>query len=134
MAQLAQNIEENYDGFYFLPTESENEGDPLGMNLAFFRFKDEMANAIPIESSDMGDKYHIAFFKPDDEGYPKFDDSFEAILADPIVYINNLEGTEIYGCICRKTNKSEKWFEEYLDHATNGEFRKKAIQQLKAIN
>jgi len=134
MAQISDDIEDNYDGFYFLPVENEKGDDTLGMNLAFFRFKDEMANAIPIESSDMGDKYHIAFFKPDDEGYPKFEDSFEAILADPIVYINNLEGTAIYGCICRKTNKSEKWFEEYLNHATNGEYRKKVIDQLKAIN
>lgn len=134
MTQKSEAIEDNYDGFYFLPCEGDTEDDPLGMNLAFFRFKDEMANGIPVESSQIGDKYHIAFFKPDDEGYPQFDDSFEAILADPIVYVNNLEGSSIYGCICRKTNKSEKWFEEYLDHATNGEFRKKVISQLRAIN
>lgn len=134
MTQLAEDIEENYDGFYFLPTESENDDDTLGMNLAFFRFKDEMADANPIESSDMGDKYHIAFFKPDEEGYPKFDESFEAILSDPVVYINNLYGADIYGCVLRKTDKSEQWFEDYLDHATNGEYRKKLIQQLKSIN
>jgi hypothetical protein len=133
-SENVENVEDDYDGFYFLPVEDEKQANEIGMNLAFFKFKDEMADGIPIESSDMGDKYHIVFFKPDEEGYPKFDESFEAILSDPVVYINNLYGSLIYGCVLRKTNKSEEWFEQYLDHATNGEFRKKLIGQLKSIS
>lgn len=133
MTQKSDDIEENYDGFYFLPSDDQ-DSDPDGMKLAFFRFKDDMADGNPIESSHMGDKYHIAFFKPDEEGYPKFDESFEAILADPITYVNNLVGSYLYGCICRKTDKSEKWFEDYLDQATDGEYRRKMIQQLRAIS
>ena len=117
-----ENIEdasENYDGFYFIPSETEFESS---YKLAFFRFQDEYANATPVDS---GNTYHIAFFTLNDDGLPKFDDAFEAILTDPVVYINNLIGSGISGCILRKTNKSDKWFTEYLDYITGGEFEKK---------
>jgi hypothetical protein len=116
------DIVDNYDGFYFIPTETEDESS---YKLAFFTFKDEMANAKPIESSEMGDKFHIAFFKSDENDLPVFDDSFEAILTDPIVYINNLIGSGVSGCILRKTEKSEAWFQDYLDYITGGEFESK---------
>jgi hypothetical protein len=116
------DITENYDGFYFIPTETEQESS---YKLAFFTFKDEMANAKPIESSEMGDKFHIAFFKSDENDLPVFDESFEAILSDPIVYINNLIGSGMSGCILRKTEKSEVWFQEYLGYITGDEFAAK---------
>jgi hypothetical protein len=116
------DITENYDGFYFIPTETEQESS---YKLAFFTFKDEMANAKPIESSEMGDKFHIAFFKSDENDLPVFDESFEAILSDPIVYINNLIGSGMSGCILRKTEKSEVWFQEYLGYITGDEFATK---------
>lgn len=124
------DITENYDGFYFIPTETEEESS---YKLAFFTFKDEMANAKPIESSEMGDKFHIAFFKPGENDLPVFDDSFEAILTDPIVYINNLIGTGMSGCILRKTEKSEVWFQEYLNYITSGEFEAKILGIAKNI-
>jgi hypothetical protein len=95
------------------------------MKLAFFSFKDEMKDAKPIESSEMGDKFHLAFFTSDEEGAPTFEDSFEAILADPIVYINNMIGTGMSGCILRKTEKSDEWWTEYLDYVTGGAFKAK---------
>jgi hypothetical protein len=116
------DITENYDGFYFIPTETEQESS---YKLAFFTFKDEMANAKPIESSEMGDKFHIAFFKSDENDLPVFDESFVAILSDPIVYINNLIGSGMSGCILRKTEKSEVWFQEYLGYITGDEFAAK---------
>ena len=122
------DITENYDGFYFIPTETEEESS---YKLAFFTFKDEMANAKPIESSEMGDKFHIAFFKSDENDLPVFDESFEAILSDPIVYINNLVGSGMSGCILRKTEKSEVWFQEYLDYIKGDEFEAK-IQNILA--
>jgi hypothetical protein len=124
------DIIENYDGFYFIPTETEEESS---YKLAFFTFKDEMANAKPIESSEMGDKFHIAFFKPDENDLPVFDDSFEAILTDPIVYINNLVGSGVSGCILRKTEKSEEWFQEYLDYITGGVFEAKVREIANSI-
>lgn len=104
-----KEIEENYDGFYFI------QGDEPGqMKIAFFRFKDETLVGEPIESTKVGNKYHVAFFNEDENGTPKFDETFEAIFADPKVYIQNLAGANLYGCILRKTNKSGKWWDDYL--------------------
>lgn len=102
-----------YDGFYFLP--GDEEGD---LNLAYFKFKDE-ADFIgkPIEETPLGSKYHIAFFRKDVNGDPMFDEEFEAIFADPAVYVKQLVGAELYGCVLRKTEKSEKWWREYLERA-----------------
>ena len=124
------DITENYDGFYFISTETEDESS---YKLAFFTFKDEMANAKPIETTEMGDKFHIAFFKPDENDLPMFDDSFEAILTDPIVYINNLVGSGVSGCILRKTDKSEVWFQDYLNYITGGVFEAKVREIANSI-
>lgn len=113
---------ETYDGFYFVP---DFEDYYSNMKLAFFTFKDEMKDAKPVESTEMGDKFHLAFFKHDENGGPEFDDSFEAILADPIVYINNLVGSGMSGCVLRKTEKSDEWWTEYLDYVTGGDFKAK---------
>ena len=114
--------EDKYDGFYFVPDYNDFQDN---MKLAFFSFKDEMKDAKPIESSEMGDKFHLAFFTSDEEGAPIFEDSFEAILADPIVYINNMIGTGMSGCILRKTEKSDEWWSDYLDYVTGGVFKAK---------
>lgn len=103
---------DEYDGFYFLP--GDNEGD---LTLAFFKFNGETDYGKPIESNDMGDKFHIAFFRRDANGYPVFDEHFEAIFVDPTTYIMNLVDTNLYGCVLRKTEKSQTWWEEYLTRA-----------------
>jgi len=100
--------EETFDGFWFLPCEEE------GLNLSFFTFKDEYGGGTPIGGNQLGDNYHLAFFKENEEGLPEFDDAFEAILGDPESYIKNLVGAGLYGCVVRKTTKSGKWFEDYL--------------------
>lgn len=117
-----------YDGFYFLPGDDENE-----INLAYFQFKDEFGNSDPIEATPLGDKYHIAFFKRGEDGHPEFDDSFEAIFADPTVYIKGLIGAEVYGCVLRKTEKSQKWFDEYLTRAKKNVMMRKMTGALKSI-
>jgi len=116
------DVADNYDGFYFLPDFEDFEDN---MQLAFFKFKDDMKDAKPIESSSVGDKFHLAFFTQDEDGAPVFQDSFEAILADPVVYINNMVGTGMSGCILRKTEKSDVWWTDYLDYITGGEFKEK---------
>jgi hypothetical protein len=100
---------EKYDGIYFLPGDNEEE-----LMISYFDFKNEMAGGTPQESTQIGDKWHIAFFKKDANGDPMFDDAFEGIFGDPSAYVNNLVGAKVYGCMVRKTEKSGKWFEEYL--------------------
>ena len=100
--------EETFDGFWFLPCEEE------GLNLSFFTFKDEYGGGTPIGGNQLGDNYHLAFFKENEEGMPEFDDAFEAILGDPESYIKNLVGAGLYGCVVRKTTKTGKWFDNYL--------------------
>ena len=92
-----------FDGFYFVPDYDDYDEN---YKLAFFNFKEEWTMAKPIEKSEMGYKYHMAFFREDEEGMPQFDDAFEAILSDPIVYIKNLVGSGLSGCIVKKTEHS----------------------------
>ena len=113
---------EKYDGLYFLPGDEDNE-----LMISYFDFKDEMAGGTPQEGTKIGDKWHIAFFKRNENGEPTFDDAFEGIFACPSTYINNLVGANVYGCMVRKTDKSDKWFEDYLTKA----MRKLTINKLK---
>ena len=118
----------DYDGFYFLPGDEEGE-----MKFAFFDFKDEFEVGIPMEVTNVGDKYLLAFFKKDVDGLPVLDDNFEAILADPQVYITGLLGAEIYGCVVRKTEKTIEWFEDYLNRTQKNVTMKKMVKALKSI-
>jgi hypothetical protein len=119
-----------FDGFYFVPDYDDYDGN---YKLAFFNFKEEWTMAKPIEKSNLGYKYHMAFFKEDENGLPEFDDAFEAILADPIVYIKNLVGSGLSGCIVKKTETSENWWVEYLDFITNGKFKQKVSEALNSL-
>jgi hypothetical protein len=105
--------EETFDGFWFLPCEEE------GLNLSFFTFSNDVGGGTPIGGNQMGDNYHLAFFKENEKGLPEFNDAFEAILGDPESYIKNLVGAGLYGCVVRKTTKTGKWFEDYLFSITN---------------
>jgi hypothetical protein len=100
--------DQTFDGFWFLPCDEE------GLNLSFFTFKDEYGGGTPIGGNQIGDNYHLAFFKENEDGLPEFDDAFEAILGDPESYVKNLVGAGLYGCVVRKTTKTGKWFEDYL--------------------
>jgi hypothetical protein len=102
----------DYDGVYFLPGDEEDE-----MKFAFFHMKESDYDRAPIEGTGIGDKFHIAFFRMDEEGDAVFDEEFEAIFADPMVYLKNLIGMELYGCVVRKTKTSGKWWDEYLNKA-----------------
>ena len=99
----------DFDGIYFLPGDEDDE-----LVLSFFDFQKDMAGGKPIKVSELGHMYHIAFFKRDKNNRPMFDDSFEAILADPATWITSLACAGIYGCVIRKTEKSDAWFDEYL--------------------
>lgn len=105
----------DYDGFYFVPVEEED-----ALSLSFFKFDEEVIPVgKPIDGTKVGDMFHVAFFRPDDEGMPVFDEEFEAIFADPTVYIMSLVGSDLAGCILRKTEHSGKWWSKYLTDAKN---------------
>lgn len=120
---------DKYDGFYFIPGRTEDET----LGIQFFNLRGEYKDGKPVDGSTLGDCYHIAFFKRDANGDPAFDDAFEAIFADPTVYIENLAGAGIYGCVLRKTDKSTKWFEEYLKDICGKLVLKKLVNTAKAI-
>ena len=103
-----------YDGIYFLPGDNDDE---LIFNYWEFKTDTEYAGAKPIDGNQIGNMYHIAFFRRDVEGYPIFDEQYEAILGDPEAYLKNLTGAGLYGCLLKKTEKSGKWWEDYLKRA-----------------
>lgn len=103
---------EKYDGIYFIPPD---EGS--GVKYVFFDLTGEYSGA-KIGSTSIGDCWHVAFVK-DNNGSPVFDSQFEAIFSDPITYLKNLAGSNIYGCIIRKTENSTKWFEKYVNNLMN---------------
>lgn len=117
-----------YDGIYFLPGDEDGE-----LILSFFDFKEDMAGGKPIDGTQMGNWYHIAFFKKDEEGNPVFDDTFEAILVDPATWIKNLAGAGVYGCAVKKTDKSCEWFDNYLRRTVGHVKIKQMIGALQSI-
>lgn len=102
-----------YDGLYFLPSEDDEDE----MKLVYFNYKDGEDYGKPVSGNQIGHMYHIAFFRPNDDGLPVFDEHFEAILADPSVYITGLTGSNLCGCVLRKTEESGKWWDNYLKRA-----------------
>ena len=98
-----------YDGFYILPGDEDD-----GLKLSYFDFMDEFDKGEKVGGTEMGDMYHVIFMKCGDDNLPILDDHFEAIFADPEVYVKGLLGANVYGCMVRKTENSWKWVEEYL--------------------
>jgi len=119
----------DYDGIYFLPGDDDSE-----LVISYWNFKDkELAEAKPVGTTSIGNMYHVAFFKRNEKGDPAFDDSFEAIFADPTIYINNLAGAGVYGCVVKKTEKSSEWFDDYLKRTLGHVKIRELIGSLKSI-
>ena len=112
-----------FDGFHFTPGDNDNEID-----LSFFHVKSQEMGR-PIESTKMGDMFHVAFFRKGADGHPEFDDEFEAIFADPQTYVKNLIGANVYGTFLRKTEHSGNLWKEYLNDAK----KKCSIIKLKSL-
>lgn len=119
-----------YDGVYFLP---HVEGDNEGLKYQFFELKDE-DNSEPIESSSLGNKYHLVFFKEGEDGLPQLDDQFEAVLVDPATYLHGLLGAGVYGCILKKTAKSQDWIDKYLDGVLKSTLQRKLLKYAESIS
>lgn len=104
---------DGYDGFIFLPHDEDEEE----LEFRFIKYTSNFGEAI--ENTEVGDKYHVAFFKRDREtGEFSFDETFEAIFADPMVYAKNLRGVNVFGTIMRKQERTTDWFKEYLTDLT----------------
>jgi hypothetical protein len=102
-----------YDGFYFSFIDYEDDEerkDPL----SFFKIaSDKMLSNEPTVKHPIGDTFLMAFLKFDDNAVPVFEETVEAILADPVVYVQNLVGSGRFGCIVRKTPRGEAWFDKH---------------------
>jgi hypothetical protein len=110
---VQEAIDTDYDGFYFLPTEEDNE-----LQLAYFKLNDEHRGD-PVIANSIGDIFHVAFFRKGADGMPEFDEEFEAVFSDPRTYVKNLIGANLFGTFLRKTQKSGEFWKEYLDEAKN---------------
>jgi hypothetical protein len=99
-----------YDGFYFQPVANDD------VEISYFKFNEDKDRGDKIEGSSLGDLYHIVIWKYSDSSVPFIDDRYEAILIDPITYVNNLlNSTEpMYGVILRKTTESFRFIDSYI--------------------
>jgi hypothetical protein len=101
---------EKYDGFTVIPGEEDYDESQI----VFFNLDENSKEGIPIEYSPMGDMYHVVLFKAkSDIQDVKFDEAFEAIFIDPLVYAKRLL-PNFYSMFVRKTDKSGPWFEDYM--------------------
>lgn len=96
-----------YDGVLFLPNDEED-----GFEFRFIQYKKDFGPAV--EFNDIGEKYHVAFFKRDDENNFTFYETFECIFGDPMAYIQNLAGCNLFGTMVKKKANTSEWFESYL--------------------
>ncbi len=102
-----------YDGFYFSFIDFE-EGEERKDPLSFFKIaSDKTLSNEPSVKHSVGDTFLMAFLKFDDNAIPVFEETVEAILADPVVYAQNLIGSGLFGCIVRKTPRGKAWFDEH---------------------
>lgn len=96
-----------YDGFIFTPGEEENS-----QVIRFIKLHKDCGKII--ESTDLGEKYHVVFFKHDEEGNFSIDENFEATFSDPLTYVKNLINMPLGGTFIRKRERSKEWFDDYL--------------------
>jgi hypothetical protein len=100
------SIPETYDGFTIIPGDEDYDD----AQVVFFNLEKESSEGIPIDNSPVGDMYHVVLFKavPDIEDV-KYDETFEAIFIDPLVYAKRLL-PNFYSMFVKKTDKSGPWF------------------------
>ena len=104
----------SYDGCYFSFTDNDEEDEKPKDPLSYFTINTNKVLPNVLSSTHpVGDTFLMAFLKFDEEGIPVFDGMSEAILGDPDVYMRNLAGSGLFGCIVRKTPRGEAWFDEY---------------------
>lgn len=91
--------EEEHDGFIFMLDEDEM------LDISPFTYKEP---GDPIETHELGFKYHIITYKETLDGEIIDPDMFEAIIGNPYHYVANLIEIGFFGTICKKTKHSFK--------------------------
>jgi hypothetical protein len=97
----------DYDVLFWLPT---NEEDTMKVESCQYKKPGDS-----IGGSELGKEYHISLFKFNKEDGVSDIDTFDAILADPRVYITNLIKDNWYGFVARKTTTSKEFVDDILD-------------------
>ena len=97
----------NYDVLFFIPTNDEGI-----LNIESCQYKKPGDS---IGGSELGNEYHISLFRFNKEEGVSDIDTFDAILADPRVYITNLIKDNWYGFVARKTTTSKEFVDDILD-------------------
>jgi hypothetical protein len=96
-----------YDGFHMMPSDDDK------ITFSFFKINEKYLQGETIGKSSVGDNYNVLLLKHDSEGV-HINDVFEAIFSDPVVYAERLVGMNLYGTFVKKTEESQKWFNDYL--------------------
>lgn len=98
--------EKEHDGFVFILDDKEE------LDVAAFTYE---IPEEPIESNDIGLKYHIITYKELVDGGIIDLDFFEAIIGNPWHYIGGLIECGFFGIICKKTQNSYKLVKSMID-------------------
>ena len=101
---LEELREENFDILSFLPGEEEGE-----MNISGGTYLEKGQEIM----GSMGCIYHINIFKERKDSTIDFD-TFEAVLADPLVYISHIIPAGFFGFISKKTTESEEFNKDII--------------------
>jgi hypothetical protein len=96
----------NYDVLFFLPGP---EDDMLRIESCLYKNPGEQ-----IGGSELGPEYTVVLFKCDDDEGTYNHDNFDAILADPRIYISGLIPQDWYGVVARKTTTSESFVKDII--------------------
>jgi hypothetical protein len=100
------------DTIFFLPGDSKNSID---IQTSEYAEPGEI-----IESSSLGEKWHIILFHCDEKGELINPDKFEAILSDPLEYISGLIPQDWFGILAKKTTTSSCFVEEMFAKLNEG--------------
>jgi hypothetical protein len=97
-----------FDGFIFSPHEKLEEHT----HIETFKYKDPGTS---VGGSKLGNNYEIVFLEHSEDGGMIIEDAFDAILADPVVYLEHLIKCGFYGIIGRKTTTSDLFFDSIFE-------------------
>ena len=102
--------EAEHDGFIFVLEEDDT------LEISPFSYKDA---STPIETHELGYKYHIIIYKETIDGEILEPEQFEAIIGNPHYYVSNLIKAGFFGTICKKTKTSLNVVNDMYDDLIN---------------
>ena len=108
LEKIRELAEIPYDGFIFSPHEEFEDHT----HIETFTYKDPGES---VGGSKIGKNYEIVFLEHSEDGNLIIEDSFDAILGDPVVYLEHLIKCGFYGVIGRKTTTSDIFFESIFE-------------------